>query len=51
VRQGGGGRIVTIASINAFRRVENLVGYHAAKAGVAELTRTMAVELASTGSR
>jgi len=49
VKQGGGGRIVTIASINAFRGVENLVGYNAAKAGVAELTRTMAVELAHHG--
>jgi 3-oxoacyl-[acyl-carrier protein] reductase len=48
VKQGGG-RIVTIASINAFRGVENLVGYNAAKAGVAELTRTMAVELAQHG--
>jgi 3-oxoacyl-[acyl-carrier protein] reductase len=45
VRQGGG-RIITTASINAFRGVENLVGYNAAKAGVIELTRTMAVELA-----
>src|SRR5260370_93082 len=44
--QGGGGRIITTASINAFRGVENLVGYNAAKAGVIELTRTMAVELA-----
>jgi NAD(P)-dependent dehydrogenase (short-subunit alcohol dehydrogenase family) len=49
VKQGGGGRIVTIASINAFRGVENLVGYNAAKAGVTELTRTMAVELAQHG--
>jgi NAD(P)-dependent dehydrogenase (short-subunit alcohol dehydrogenase family) len=49
VRQGGGGRIVTVASINAFRGVENLVGYNAAKAGVVELTRTMAVELARHG--
>ena len=49
VKQGGGGRIVSIASINAFRGVENLVGYNAAKAGVAELTRTMAVELAHHG--
>jgi NAD(P)-dependent dehydrogenase (short-subunit alcohol dehydrogenase family) len=32
VRQGGGGRIISIASINAFRGVENLVGYNAAKA-------------------
>lgn len=45
VRQGGG-RIVTTASINGFRGVENLVGYNAAKAGVIELTKTMAVELA-----
>jgi NAD(P)-dependent dehydrogenase (short-subunit alcohol dehydrogenase family) len=47
VRQGGGGRIITTASINGFRGVENLVGYNAAKAGVIELTRTMAVELAT----
>jgi NAD(P)-dependent dehydrogenase (short-subunit alcohol dehydrogenase family) len=45
VKQGGG-RIITTASINGFRGVENLVGYNAAKAGVVELTRTMAVELA-----
>lgn len=45
VRQGGG-RIITTASINGFRGVENLVGYNAAKAGVIELTKTMAVELA-----
>jgi 3-oxoacyl-[acyl-carrier protein] reductase len=45
VRQGGG-RIIATASINGFRGVENLVGYNAAKAGVIELTRTMAVELA-----
>lgn len=49
VKQGGGGRIITIASINAFRGVENLVGYNAAKAGVVELTKTMAVELAQHG--
>jgi 3-oxoacyl-[acyl-carrier protein] reductase len=45
VKQGGG-RIIATASINAFRGVENLVGYNAAKAGVIELARTMAVELA-----
>src|SRR6185295_11045167 len=45
VRQGGG-RIIATASINGFRGVENLVGYNAAKAGVIELVRTMAVELA-----
>ena len=42
----GGGRIIAVASINGFRGVENLVGYNVAKAGVVELTRTMAVELA-----
>ena len=45
VKQGGG-RIITTASINGFRGVENLVGYNVAKAGVIELTKTMAVELA-----
>jgi 3-oxoacyl-[acyl-carrier protein] reductase len=48
VKQGGG-RIIAVASINGFRGVENLVGYNAAKAGVIELTRTMAVELAEHG--
>jgi 3-oxoacyl-[acyl-carrier protein] reductase len=42
----GGGRIIATASINGFRGVENLVGYNVAKAGVVELVRTMAVELA-----
>jgi len=46
VRQGDGGRIIATASINGFRGVENLVGYNVAKAGVIEMTKTMAVELA-----
>jgi NAD(P)-dependent dehydrogenase (short-subunit alcohol dehydrogenase family) len=50
VKQGGG-RIIATASINGFRGVENLVGYNAAKAGVIELTKTMAVELARHGIR
>ena len=33
-----GRRIITTASINGFRGVENLVGYNAAKAGVSEMT-------------
>jgi 3-oxoacyl-[acyl-carrier protein] reductase len=45
VKQGSG-RIIATASINGFRGVENLVGYNVAKAGVIELTKTMAVELA-----
>ena len=48
VKQGGG-RIITTASINGFRGVERLVGYNVAKAGVIELTKTMAVELAPHG--
>jgi 3-oxoacyl-[acyl-carrier protein] reductase len=48
VRQGGG-RIITTASINGLRGVENLVGYNVAKAGVIEMTKTMAVELAQHG--
>src|SRR5262249_216298 len=48
VKQGGG-RLITTASINGFRGVENLVGYNTAKAGVIELTKTMAVELAQHG--
>ena len=49
VTQGGRGRIITTASINGFRGVENLVGYNVAKAGVIEMTKTMAVELAQHG--
>ncbi len=45
----GGGRIIATASINGFRGVENLVGYNVAKAGVIELVKTMAVELAQHG--
>ncbi len=48
VKQGGG-RIIAVASINGFRGVENLVGYNVAKAGVIELVKTMAVELAQHG--
>src|SRR5262245_44092704 len=44
-----GGRIIATASINGFRGVENLVGYNVAKAGVIELAKTMAVELAQHG--
>ena len=49
VTQAGRGRIITTASINGFRGVENLVGYNVAKAGVIELMKTMAVELAQHG--
>ncbi|HEX2173545.1 MAG TPA: glucose 1-dehydrogenase [Dehalococcoidia bacterium] len=43
------GRIVNIASVNSFRGVGEMIAYSAAKAGVASLTQTMAVELAPYG--
>src|SRR5436189_128384 len=41
-----GGRVTAPGSSRAFAGVANLVGCNAAKAGVSELTRTRAVELA-----
>jgi len=49
VAQQRGGRLIATASINAFRGVESLVGYNVTKAGVIELVKTMAVELARYG--
>jgi NAD(P)-dependent dehydrogenase (short-subunit alcohol dehydrogenase family) len=43
------GRILNIASVLATRTVRNVPSYAAAKAGVAHLTRTLAVELARYG--
>jgi 3-oxoacyl-[acyl-carrier protein] reductase len=48
VRQGGG-RIVNIASISGQRGGVGRAAYGAAKAGVIQLTRVMAVELAAHG--
>ena len=48
VRQGGG-RIINIASISGQRGGVGRAAYGAAKAGVIQLTRVMAVELASLG--
>jgi 3-oxoacyl-[acyl-carrier protein] reductase len=44
-RERGGGRVVTIASINAIRGKVGQVNYAASKAGVVALTKTLAREL------
>lgn len=46
--EGGGGSIVTIASLNASRPLQGEAPYSAAKAGVVNLTRTAALEYAPT---
>ncbi|MGH7012787.1 MAG: SDR family NAD(P)-dependent oxidoreductase [Stellaceae bacterium] len=44
-----GGRIVNLASVLAFRTARNVPEYAVAKAGMAQLTRVLAVELARHG--
>jgi NAD(P)-dependent dehydrogenase (short-subunit alcohol dehydrogenase family) len=46
--EGGGGSIVTVASLNAGRPLQGEAPYSAAKAGVVNLTRTAALEYAPT---
>jgi len=45
IAQGSGGKIVNIGSTSAFRGRRRAIAYTAAKAGVINLTRTMAVQL------
>ncbi|HEX9992282.1 MAG TPA: SDR family oxidoreductase [Acidimicrobiales bacterium] len=45
---GSGGVIVNIGSVSGMVGMPNYAGYNASKAGVIELTRTMALELAPT---
>jgi NAD(P)-dependent dehydrogenase (short-subunit alcohol dehydrogenase family) len=45
-KQGHGGRIITTASVAAVRPSASMPAYHASKAGVAMLTKVMALELA-----
>lgn len=47
----GGGSIVNIASISGERGAQNRSAYGASKAGVIQLTKVMALELASKGIR
>jgi NAD(P)-dependent dehydrogenase (short-subunit alcohol dehydrogenase family) len=48
-RNGKGGRIITIGSVNSFMAEPDAAAYVAAKGGVAMLTRAMAVDLARHG--
>ncbi|MGH7091372.1 MAG: SDR family NAD(P)-dependent oxidoreductase, partial [Stellaceae bacterium] len=51
IAQGPGGRIVNIGSTSGHRGRARAVAYSAAKGGVANLTRAMAVQLAPHGIR
>lgn len=51
MRAQGGGAVVNVASISGLGGDEGLVAYNAAKAGVINLTRTAALELAPAGIR
>jgi NAD(P)-dependent dehydrogenase (short-subunit alcohol dehydrogenase family) len=51
IAQGGGGKIVNIGSTSGFRGRSRAIAYTAAKGGVANLTRSMAVQLAPHGIR
>lgn len=46
VAQGGGGKIVNVGSTSGFRGRPRAIAYTAAKGGVANLTRSLAVQLA-----
>ena len=51
VKQGGGGTIVNMSSVNAVMAIPNIVPYTAAKGGVNQLTKVMALGLADKGIR
>jgi NAD(P)-dependent dehydrogenase (short-subunit alcohol dehydrogenase family) len=51
VAQGSGGRIVNVGSTSGFFGRSRAIAYSAAKGGVANLTRAMAVQLAPYGIR
>src|SRR5215470_11369477 len=51
VRQGGGGVIISMSSVNAILVIPNQVAYAASKGGVNQLTKIMAVALAPHGIR
>jgi NAD(P)-dependent dehydrogenase (short-subunit alcohol dehydrogenase family) len=49
VERGGGGRIVNMASVNSLAAERGAASYVAAKGGLAQLTKAMAVDLAPHG--
>lgn len=51
MRQGGGGSVVNIGSINGIQALDNLVAYGCAKGGMLTLTRTLAGAYARDGIR
>lgn len=51
VKQGGGGTIITMSSINAVVAIPNILPYVTAKGGVNQLTKAMALSLADKGIR
>lgn len=51
VKQGGGGAIVNMSSVNAVMAIPSITPYVVAKGGVNQLTKTMALALADKGIR
>src|SRR5262249_37526444 len=51
IRQGGGGSIVMISSVHAFRPYANSSAYNGAKAAVNQMAFTWAIEVAPQGIR
>jgi glucose 1-dehydrogenase len=51
VRQGGGGVVINMSSVNAVLAIPNQVPYTVSKGGLNQLTRVMAVSLAPHGIR
>ena len=51
VKQGGGGTIINMSSVNAVLAIPNQVPYVVSKGGINQLTKVMAVSLASKGIR
>jgi NAD(P)-dependent dehydrogenase (short-subunit alcohol dehydrogenase family) len=50
-RQGGGGAIVNMSSVNARLTIASIASYNASKGGIDQLTRVMALTLADQGIR